>query len=155
VGGYDDHVPRAEIYATTDGTHFTLAARLPHGLRYPAVAAGGGRLVIAGGNLASGAPSSEIYAFDPASGQVRVLGQLATAVGHASAVTLGGSVYIVGGVDAAGRPVSSATRVNGKVARLALSIPIADAAVAQIGTEAFLLGGRRNGRAVSDVRVLR
>jgi N-acetylneuraminic acid mutarotase len=155
VGGYDDHVPRAEIYSTTDGTHFSLAARLPHGLRYPAVAASGGRVVIAGGIVASGAPSSAIYAFDPGSGQVRVLGQLATAVGHASAVTLGGSVYIVGGVDAAGHPVRSATRVNAKVAQLALNVPVADAAVAQVGSQAFLLGGRRNGRAVSDVRVLR
>jgi hypothetical protein len=155
VGGYDDHVPRAEIYATTDGTHFNLAARLPYGLRYAAVAASGTRLVIAGGILASGAPSSAIFAVDLGSGHVRVLGQLATAIGHASAVTLGGSVYIVGGVDAAGRPVSSATRIGKNVAPVALSIPVADAAVAQIGTEAFLLGGRQNGRAVSDVRVLR
>jgi hypothetical protein len=155
VGGYDDHAPRAEIYATTDGTHFSLAARLPHGLRYPAVAASGGRVVIAGGVLASGAPSSAIYGFDPRSGQVRVLGQLATAVGHASAVTLAGSVYIVGGVDAAGNPVRSATRVDAKVTQLALNVPVADAAAAQIGNEAFLLGGRRSGRAVSDVRVMR
>ena len=155
MGGYDDHVPRAEIYATTDGTHFSLATRLPHGLRYPAVAVSGGRLVIAGGILASGAPSSAIYGFDPASGQVRVLGQLATAVGHASAVTLGGSVYIVGGIDAAGRPDPSATRVNDKVTQLALNVPVADAAVAQVGSQAFLLGGRRSGRAVSEVRVLR
>jgi hypothetical protein len=155
VGGYDDHVPRAEIYATNDGTHFTLAARLPHGLRYPAVAASGDRLVIAGGILASGAPSSAIYGFDPVSKQVRMLGQLATAVGHASAVTLAGSVFILGGADAAGNAVLSATRVNAKVTQLALNVPVADAAAAQIGNEAFLLGGRRNGRAVSDVRVLR
>jgi hypothetical protein len=155
VGGYDDHVPRAEIYATTDGTHFSLSGRLPHGLRYPAVAASGGRVVIAGGILASGAPSSAIYLFDPGSGKVRVLGRLATAFGHASAVTLGGSVYVVGGVDAAGRPVRSATRVNAKVAQLALNVPVADAAVAQVGNQAFLLGGRRSGRPVSDVRVLR
>jgi hypothetical protein len=154
VGGYDDHVPRAEIYATTDGTHFTLAGRLPHGLRYPAVAASGGRVVIAGGILASGAPSSAVYAFDPGSGRLRVLGRLATAVGHASAVALGGSVYVLGGVDAAGRPVSSATRINRKVARVALNVPVADAAVAQVRSQAFLLGGRRGGRAVSDVLVL-
>jgi hypothetical protein len=157
VGGYDDHSPRAEIYATTDGTHFRLAGRLPHGLRYPAVAASSGRLVIAGGNLASGAPSSAIYAFDPGSGQVRALGRLATATAHASAVTLGGSVYVVGGVDASGRLVSSGTRVDvaaKKVEQVALKVPVADAAVAQVGSRAFLLGGRRNGRAVADVFVL-
>jgi N-acetylneuraminic acid mutarotase len=158
VGGYDDHNPRAEIYATTDGTHFRLVGWLPHGLRYPAVAASGGRLVVAGGNLASGAPSAAIYGFDPGSGQVRVLGQLATATAHASAVTLGGSVYIVGGVDAAGQTIPSATRVDSpaqKVSPLALNVPLADAAVAQVGSQVFLLGGRRNGRAVADVFVLR
>jgi N-acetylneuraminic acid mutarotase len=157
VGGYDDHSPRAEIYAATDGTHFTLAARLPQGLRYAAVAASGGRLVIAGGILASGAPSSAIYAFDPGSRQVHRLGQLATATAHASAVTVGGSVYIVGGVDAAGQPVPSATRVDvaaRKVAPVALNVPVADAAVAYVGSQTFLLGGRRNGRAVADVFVL-
>jgi hypothetical protein len=157
VGGYDDHNPRTEIYATTDGTHFRLAGRLPQGLRYPAVAASSGRLVVAGGTLASGAPSAAIYTFDPGSGRVRVLGQLATATAHASAVTLGGSVYIVGGVDAAGRSVPSATRVDvstQKVTPLALNVPVADAAVAQLGSQAFLLGGRRNGRAIADVFVL-
>jgi hypothetical protein len=41
-----------------------------------------------------------------------------------------------------------------KVAQLALSVPVADAAVAEIGSRAFLLGGRRGGRAVADVFVL-
>jgi hypothetical protein len=157
VGGYDDHSPRPEIYATTDGTHFRVAGRLPRGLRYPAVTASGGRLVIAGGTLASGAPSTAIYAFDPASGQVHVLGQLATATAHASAVTLGGAVYVVGGVDAAGQTVPSATRVDvtaQKVTQLALDVPVADAAVAQVGSHAYLLGGRRKGRAVADIFVL-
>jgi hypothetical protein len=86
-----------------------------------------------------------------------VLGRLATATAHASAVTIGGSVYIVGGVDASGRPVPSATRVDlaaKKVTQLALSVPVADAAVAQVGSRTFLLGGRRNGHAVADVFVL-
>ena len=157
VGGYDDRSPRAEIYATTDGTHFRLAGRLPQGLRYAAVAASSGRLVIAGGILASGVPSSAIYTFDPGSAKVRLLGRLATAAAHASAVTLRGSVYIVGGVDAAGRSAPSAARVDvaaQKVTQLALSVPVADAAVAQVGSQAYLLGGRRNGRAVADVFVL-
>ena len=157
VGGYDDHRPRAEIYATTDGTHFRLAGRLPQGLRYPAVAAAGGRVVIAGGTLASGAPSSAVYVFEPGSGQVRLLGRLATAVGHASAVALGGTVYIVGGLDAAGRAATAGTRVDvaaAKVTPIGLEVPVADAAVAEVGGEAFLLGGRRSGNAVADVRIL-
>ncbi len=44
VGGYDGQVPRREIYRTSDGVHFHEVARLPVGLRYPAVAALGGTL---------------------------------------------------------------------------------------------------------------
>jgi hypothetical protein len=157
VGGYDDHRPRAEIYATSDGTHFRLAGRLPQGVRYPAVAAADGRLVIAGGILASGAPSSAVYLFDPSSRQVRLLGRLATAVGHASAAALGGTVYVVGGLDAAGRAVTASTRVDvaaAKVTPIGLGVPVADAGVAEAGGEAFLLGGRRSGHAVADVRIL-
>jgi hypothetical protein len=157
VGGYDDHRPRAEIYATTDGTHFRLAGRLPQGLRYPAVAATSGRLVIAGGILASGAPSSAVYVFDPGSGQIRPLGRLATAVGHASAIAVGGSVYVVGGLDAVGRAATASTRVGvaaANVTQIGLTAPVADAGVAEVEGKGFLLGGRRNGQAVADVRIL-
>ena len=157
VGGYDDHTARAEIYATTDGLHFRLVGRLPQGVRYPAVAATAGRLVIAGGILASGAPSSAVYLFDPSSGRVRLAGRLGTAVGHASAVVLGGAVYIVGGLDASGR--SSA---NGRARRPGRGDGRCDAAVsagrrrrvAESNGKALLIGGRRNGQAVAEVRVL-
>jgi hypothetical protein len=158
VGGYDDHSARAEIYATTDGTHFRLAARLPAGVRYPAVAASGGRLVIAGGILSSGAPSAAVYGFDPGSGRVQSLGRLATAVGHASAVTVGGAVYIVGGLDAAGGSVSTASRIDASratVTSVRLPVPVGDAASTEVGGAAYLIGGRRGGRAVADVRVVR
>jgi hypothetical protein len=157
VGGYDDHTARAEIYATTDGLHFRLVGRLPQGLRYPAVAATTGQLVIAGGILSSGAPSSAVYLFDPRSGRVRVAGRLATALGHASAAALGGAVYITGGLDAAGGSAIAGTRVDPVTATVSstpLSAPVADAAVAEANGEAFLIGGRRAGRAVAEVRVL-
>jgi hypothetical protein len=157
VGGYDDRTARSEIYATTDGSHFRLAGHLPQGLRYPAVAATAGRLVIAGGILASGAPSSAVYLFDPSSGRVRLAGRLATAVGHASAAALGDAVYIVGGLDAAGRAATAGARVDpatAKVIPIPLAVPVADAAVAEAGGNAFLVGGRRNGQATAEVRIL-
>ena len=157
MGGYDDHSPRAEIYATIDGTHFRLVGRLPRGVRYPAVARADGRLVIAGGILAGGVSSSAVYVFDPGSGRVGLLGRLATAVGHASAVAVGGSVYVVGGVDATGQPVSAGSRIDvatAKVTPVPVATPVADASVAQAGSKVFLLGGRRNGHAVADVRIL-
>jgi hypothetical protein len=35
-----------------------------------------------------------------------------------------------------------------------LSVPVADAAVAEANGKAFLVGGRRNGQAVAEVRIL-
>jgi hypothetical protein len=157
VGGYDGHTARTEIYATTDGTHFRIAGRLPAGVRYPAVAATGGRLVIAGGILSTGAPSANVYSFDPGSGRLRRLGSLATALGHASAVTVGAAVYIVGGVDAAGAPISTASRVDaaaGTITAVSVAAPVADAASAELNGRTFLVGGRRGAQAVADVRVV-
>lgn len=157
VGGYDDHTPRAEIFATTDGTHVRLAGRLPHGVRYAAVAAQAGKLVIAGGIVGT-APSPNVYVFDPASGRVSLIARLPVAIAHASAVTLGGAVYVFGGIDASGQTVSTVTRldVGARTARpVAAAAPVADAAVADLPQGALLIGGRRAGRAVSDVRVVR
>src|SRR5205807_3705976 len=38
VGGFDGRIPRSEILSTRAGTQFSTVARLPEGLRYPAVA---------------------------------------------------------------------------------------------------------------------
>lgn len=157
VGGFDDHTARAEIYATTDGTHFRLAGRLPRGLRYAAVAASGKQLVIAGGIDSSASASSAVYVFDPASGRVRLFGRLPAGVGHASAVSLAGSVYVIGGADATGSAVSALARVDataGSVTALAPGASIADAATVQLGSEAFLIGGRRSS-AVPDIYIVR
>jgi len=153
VGGYDNVTPRAEIYSTSDGTHFRLAGRLPLGLRYPAVAAVGGRLVIAGGADAHG-PTSGVFEFDPQAGRVTRLGSLPTALAHAAAVTIGGAVYVVGGTDAQNQPSVTITRIDPgsrTVVTAGRAPPLADAAV----SGPYLLGGTRNGRAVTAVRVVR
>jgi hypothetical protein len=100
-----------------------------------------------------------VYLFDPGSGRVRLAGRLGTAVGHASAVGLSGAVYIVGGLDAAGRTAAVGTRVDpvaATVASIPLSVPVADAAVAvaEANGKAFLIGGRQDGQAFAEVRVL-
>ena len=41
VGGYDGVTPSADVWETTDGVTFTVLARLPQPVRYPAVAAVG------------------------------------------------------------------------------------------------------------------
>jgi hypothetical protein len=157
VGGYDGRIPRREIYRTTDGLHFTLAGRLPLGLRYAAVTAVGTSLVIAGGVSSSGATAS-VYAFDPAAGRSRLLGRLPSAVGHASAVTLGSTVYVIGGTDARGRTAGGLAAIDvgaSTVRRLAASVRVSDAGAVALGTRGLIIGGTVNGRAVVTVRELR
>ena len=152
VGGYDGVRPRAEIYRTTDGLHFQLAGRLPAGVRYPAVAASGTTLVIAGGTTPSG-PSSAVYAFDTTTGRTRLLGRLAAPVAHASALALGGKVYVLGGVGAVGtgRVDVSANRVDS----VAGVVPVSDAAAVALGDRGLLVGGDRGGQPVADVYEVR
>jgi N-acetylneuraminic acid mutarotase len=120
------------------------------------VAEAGGRLVIAGGIGARG-PTADVFAFDPATGRVTHVGSLPVPLAHASAATLSGSVYIVGGIDASGRTLAGVSRVDvsrGTVDQVPGAAPVADAAVAQTPRGAYLVGGQANGRAVSSVRML-
>jgi hypothetical protein len=68
VGDYDNVSPQRSIYATRDGKHFSVVGTLPVGLRYPAVVAQGSKVVIAGGQTASGL-TDQVLMFDPATGR--------------------------------------------------------------------------------------
>jgi outer membrane protein assembly factor BamB len=156
VGGYDGHSPRREIYATTDGTTFSKAGMLPVGLRYAAVTSAGSQMIIAGGQRTNG-PSSEIFAFDPAQGSIRRIGKLPAPVGHALAFFLEGTVYVAGGVDASGEPVTAVTAVDPATghttAENGLSQPLSDAAVATGGQDAIVIGGARGTTALDQVLI--
>jgi putative pyrroloquinoline-quinone binding quinoprotein len=153
VGGFDGHAPRPEILATRNGRQFTLAGRLPNGLRYPAVTVAGGRLLVAGGQTATGV-STAVYAFDPASRATTLLARLPAPLVHAAALVRGNALYLVGGTDAAGAATGTITAVTlatHSVTRLARTIaPRADAASAQLGSITFLIGGR-NTRTLATV----
>jgi N-acetylneuraminic acid mutarotase len=154
VGGYDGRVPRREIYRTTDGTHFTLVARLPLGLRYPAVAALGTSVVIAGGTSPGGA-SDRVFVLDTGTGHVRQLGQLPAPVAHAQAFTLGGAVFVAGGVDANGNVVGSATRidpVSGRIGSVPGSVPVSDAATVALRGTVLVIGGATAAGTTAEVR---
>jgi hypothetical protein len=98
VGGYDGTEPLDTIVAWRPGSRRGhVVARMPFGLRYAAVAAVDGRLTIAGGTLSDGI-SDAILSYDPrGDGAVVETGVLPSAVTHASAVALGGRIYVVGG----------------------------------------------------------
>jgi hypothetical protein len=146
VGGYDGVRPRAEIYQTTDGLHFRLTASLPSGVRYPAVAAVGTTLVIAGGATARGL-SANVYVLDTTTNRLRLLGRLATPVAHASALTLGGKVYVVG---TAG--IGRIDVVSGTIDSIAGHVPVSDAGAVVLGKRGLLIGGDSGGLPVADFR---
>ena len=156
VGGYDGVAPRREIYRTSDGTHFTLVARLPVGLRYPAVAALGTTVVIAGGTSANGAAST-VYLLDTQTGRVHLAGRLPAARAHAQAFALGGAVYVVGGVDANGTITGAVTKIDpgtGRVTAVAGAVPVSDAATVALPSSALVIGGVTSGGTTGTVRRL-
>jgi hypothetical protein len=154
VGGYDGRAPRAEIYRTQDGTHFTLVTRLPFGLRYPAVAALGTQVVIAGGTSPAGA-SNRVFVLDTRTGVVRQLGRLPAPVAHAQAFALGNAVYVAGGVDANGNISPFVTQIDpasGRIARVGGSVPVSDGATVELPGSALVVGGAGATGATGAVR---
>ncbi len=154
VGGFDGRTPRPEILASRDGRRFTVAGRLPAGLRYPAVTAAGGKLLIAGGQTATGL-SAAVYAFDPTSRKVVTLALLPAPVVHAAALVRHGTLYVVGGADSAGAAIGTISAVDltsHAVTKLGETIgPRADAANAQLGATTFLVGGRNSSSTLATV----
>src|SRR5207248_9441801 len=84
VGGYTGSRWLNTIVAWKPGSSARVAAHLPFTLRYAAVTAVGGTLVIAGGSLEDGAASSAILAYTPGH-RVRRIGRLPAATTHAAA----------------------------------------------------------------------
>jgi hypothetical protein len=154
AGGFDGTAMDRTIEATADGVHVHAAGTLALGVRYPAVAAAAGAVWIIGGQLATtestrtGGQTGDIQRFDPATGRTTIIGHLPAPLGHATAFTVGGVVYIAGG-----RTGSVATRTIWRLdprtgtVETAGVLPIAesDMAVAVIGDTAWLIGGESAG----------
>ncbi|HEX5193184.1 MAG TPA: kelch repeat-containing protein [Solirubrobacteraceae bacterium] len=145
VGGYDGVDWLNTILAWRPGSQVRVAGHLPVGLRYSAVAAADGRLLVIGGSTPTRA-SRAIYSFDPASGTVRRIGRLPRPITHASAATLGSSVYLIGGrgdLDNAQTaavwaidPRTGQVRVAGR-----LPTPLSDSGVLTVGGRIVVAGG--------------
>ena len=152
VGGFDGVSPLDTIVAWRPGSAPRVVARLPFAIRYAAVAAAGGRLIIAGGTSVDGA-SDEIWSYDPADRAVVQIGSLPDPVTHASAVTVGGRVYLIGGRrSASGAQTAAIVEIDPRTALAAivgsLPKPLSDAAVALNGGQIIVAGGQGSGGAV-------
>ena len=92
VGGYTGSTLARHDRRVAAGHGARVWRTLPSPLRYAAVTAAGGRLVIAGGSLADGTASRAVLAFTPGHGRVRRIGRLPAPTTHAAAAALGGVV---------------------------------------------------------------
>src|SRR5207248_561058 len=101
------------IVAWRPGSPARVVGRLPTPLRYAAVAAVRGRVVIAGGSTPAGDASGAVLAFDPATRRVTRVGSLPALTTHAAAAALNGRVYVIGGRGAAlGTPTDRIVAVD-------------------------------------------
>jgi hypothetical protein len=179
LGGYDGSRYDRSVLATTDGRHFRRVATLQVPVRNPAVAAADGQIWVFGGQGAAGV-SSVIQRISPATGTAAVTGHLPRPVTGATALTLGGTIYVAGGQVPAGTAGQERTRANtgsragtgtGLVTTPAvlayrpgrhtatvagqLPVPVAGAGAAVLGGTGYLIGGSNGQRAVPTVTLLR
>jgi YVTN family beta-propeller protein len=147
VGGYTGRNWLRTIVAWRPGESARVVARLPTPLRYSAVTAAQGRIIVAGGSLPNGDASRAVYSFDPGSRELRRLGSLPAATTHAGAAALDNRALVIGGRSAradtptsrivAIDPTSGRIRVAGHLPR-----PVSDAAVTTLGRTVLVAGGR-------------
>jgi YVTN family beta-propeller protein len=97
VGGFTGTQWLDTIVAFTPGQQARVVAHLPEPVRYAAVTAAAGRLVIAGGSLENGTASRAVFELDPATQRVARLGTLPAPTTHAAAATVGSTAYVIGG----------------------------------------------------------
>ena len=171
VGGADGTTPEPDVLATSDGRTFTVVATLRDPVSFPAVAAVGDTLYVFGGQTQTGATATavdDIQVVDPTLHTVSEAGHLPVALSGASAVSLGGQVFVIGGdttsaTGTAGPGSGAARTTSGTVwafdastgaVRSAghLTVPVSLAGVAVVGQTAWVVGGESDGAPVTDVQ---
>lgn len=143
-GGFNGTGPSPSVLQTTDGRTFTRVARLPVPVRYAAVAATQDKIYVFGGELASGRDTKDIQEYDIATERSVVAGHLPAPLSHASAVSLDGGLFLIGGRrlgSASDRilrfdPIRNVAFPAGR-----LPVPVFDGAARTDGDHAYLVGG--------------
>lgn len=152
-GGANGDAILPDILRTTDGITFTRVGTLPVPVRYPAVAVVGTAIYLFGGvsNSARGIDTPAVQRFDTKRGVVDTVAQLPTSLSHASAVTLRGHVFVLGGYVDNSRlsdqilRFDPATGVSTAVG--ALPAAVSDGAAVVVGGRGYLVGGQGTDRA--------
>ena len=159
VGGYTGTSWLDTIIAWRPGSAPRIVAHLPAPVRYAAVTAVDGRLVIAGGSLENGTASDAVLEYIPATARVIRLGRLPEPTTHAAAATIGGVAYIIGGRGAnVGSPTARIVSIDIASNRVrpagTLRVARSDLAAAGIGNAILLAGGRSFAGTVSTLSKL-
>ncbi|HEX6763333.1 MAG TPA: hypothetical protein VF094_11095 [Gaiellaceae bacterium] len=146
VGGFTGTRWLDTIVAWRPGSPARVVGHLPTALRYAAVAAAGGRVVIAGGSTPAGTASAAVLAFDPATGRTRRIGTLPQPTTHAAAATLNGRVYVIGGRGAGlDTPTDLIVAVDPRSRRVTVAgrLPsaLSDLSAAPVGRAILVIGG--------------
>ncbi len=144
LGGYDGQAPTGVVLKTADGRRFSAVATLPVAFRYAAVAAVGTTIYAFGGELADETDSDAIQELDTRTGRARLIGHLPRPLSHASAVVLGGQVYILGG-RTGGVPTDRILSFDPATAAVGvaghLPMPVTNAAATTVKGVGYLIGG--------------
>jgi YVTN family beta-propeller protein len=159
VGGYTGTRWLDTIVAWRPGSPARVVARLPFTLRYAAVTAVAGRLVIAGGSLENGTASDAVLEYVPGASHLLRLGRLPAPTTHAAAATIGTVAYVIGGRGAiVGTPTVRIVSIDVATRRVraagTLRLARSDLSAAAAGDGILLAGGRTRAATVSDLSVL-
>lgn len=152
AGGFDGTAMTPDVLATTDGVNFRSVARLVVPVRYGAVAGVGHVLWVVGGVTSTSeggtAETDAIQRVDLTTGQVTVAGHLPQAFGHATALTLDGTVFVLGGRSGT-VPSSTIWRLDPVAGELQqagqLPTALSDAGSVVVGNVGYLVGGEVSG----------
>ncbi len=159
VGGYTGTSWLNTIVRWRPGGQARIVGHLPVPLRYAAVAAVAGRIVIAGGSTPAGTASAAVLSFDPRTRRVTRIGRLPSPTTHAAAAALGGRVYVIGGRGATIDTPTAAIEAVDPVARTVvaagmLSSARSDLAAVGLPRKILLVGGRGGSGTVATISAL-
>jgi YVTN family beta-propeller protein len=159
VGGFTGTHWLDTIVAWSPGRGARIVAHLPSPVRYAAVTAAGGKLIVAGGSLPDGVASSRVLEYSPSTGVLRRLGRLPGPTTHAAAAELGGLAYVIGGRGASlDTPTSRIEAIDPRTGRVRaaghLRQPLSDASAISLGSRILVAGGRTADGTQSSVLAL-
>lgn len=104
VGGWNGQATNRAVYHYVRGQPPTVVGRLSTGVRYPAVGALDGKILIAGGQTPAG-PTADVWSFDTATHRSALVTRLPHPLDHGAGVVAGGRFYVIGGLRN-GRPTA-------------------------------------------------